>query len=106
MAIQDPTVVLPAPLLPDGQRPDDKWKREFEAFQRLLPGLVATHAGQYVVIHNGQVVASGTDDVALALSFFKEHGSIPIHVGLVSLQPQAVVRVPHYRPIATTGSGA
>jgi hypothetical protein len=77
--------------------PEDKWQHEFEAFQRLLPDLLHTHLGQYVVIHNGQVVDSGPDDLALALRFFAQHGKVPIHIGRVTREPATPARIPHYR---------
>jgi hypothetical protein len=39
---------------------------EREAFQRLLPELLKTRPGQFVAIHDGRVVDSDSDEVALA----------------------------------------
>jgi hypothetical protein len=96
MATQAP-VTLPAPQIMIPYSSENKWQREFEAFQRLRPDLLRTHAGQYVLIHNGKVVDSGPDDLAMALRFFAEHGKVPIHIGLVTLEPEAPARIPHYR---------
>jgi len=90
------TVTLPAPEIMIPSSPENKWQREFEAFQRLRPDLLRTYLGQYVVIHNGQVVDSGPDDLALALRFFAEHGKVAVHIGLVTVEPEAPVRIPHY----------
>ena len=95
------TITLPAPQLPAARPVEDKWRCEFEAFQRLRPELLTTHIGKYVLIHNGQVFASGTDDLAMALDFFVRHGNVPIHIGLVTSEPDPVVRIPHYRTIKT-----
>ena len=81
----------------------DKWACEFAAFQRLLPQLPKTHRGQYVVVHEGLVVDSGPDDLALALRFFAEHGNVPIHVGLVADEPDPVTRIPHSRGWPASG---
>jgi len=89
------STILPAPVI-EPTPPLTKWEREYQAFQRLLPELLRTHRGKYVVIHDGAVVASGDDDVALALGFFQQHGNVPIHVGLVTDQPEPLVRIPHY----------
>jgi hypothetical protein len=91
-----PTMPAPAiaPLPTNG-----KWQREYDAFLRLRPQLLATHAGQYVVIHDGQVVAAGSDDVALALEFFTRRGNIPVHIGLVTQDHEPTARIPHYREI-------
>jgi hypothetical protein len=51
-------VVVPVPL-------PDKGEREYQAFLRLLPQLLEKHRGQYVAIHEEQVVDSDTDDIAL-----------------------------------------
>lgn len=92
LALAAPNINLPA--LPQG-----KWQREFEAFQQLLPQLLSQYSGQYVVVHDGQVISHGPDDVALALRFFAEHGNVPIHIGLVTNQPDHVTHVPHYREL-------
>jgi hypothetical protein len=92
------SIPLPAPIV-GHSFPADKWQREFQAFQVLKPGLLTTHPGQYVVIHNGEVAASGPDDVALALDFFVKHGNVPVHIGLVTDLPEAVAHIPHYRHV-------
>jgi hypothetical protein len=76
---------------------DSLWRSEFDAFQRLRPGLLAAHVGQYVLIHDGRVFASGNDDLALALDFFAKHGNVPVHIGMVTSEPEPVVRIPRYR---------
>jgi hypothetical protein len=81
-------VALPAPELPKGER-------EYRAFLRLLPQLLATHRGKFGAIHNGEVVDSDTDDAALILRVQKEVGYVPIHVGMVT-EAQPLVRIPHY----------
>ena len=42
-----------------------KGDREYNAFVRLLPGLLATHRGKYVAVHDSQVVDCDDNDVAL-----------------------------------------
>ena len=48
---------LPSPVLPSP--PEDKFRSEQRAFQKLLPELLRTHRDQYVAIHDGQVVGFG-----------------------------------------------
>ena len=96
---------LPAPAL-GGIVASGGWQREHEAFLRLRPELMARHLGEYVVVHNGQVVASGKDDVTLALEFFARHGNVPVHIGLVAAGPEALARIPHYRDLESGGAGA
>jgi hypothetical protein len=98
------TVTLAAPEIAAGAACVDKWRCEFEAFRRLLPDLLRTHRSQYVVIHQGQVVDSGLDDLALALRFFAQHGKVPVHIGLVTAEPELPVRIPHYRTMKVNGA--
>jgi hypothetical protein len=91
------TSIQPASQLPVAPSTGEKWQREFEAFQRLRPGLLATHSGQYVLIHNEKVLASGKDDLELALRFFAEYGNTPVHIGLVTSETEPVVRIPDCR---------
>ncbi len=90
------SLTLPAPAV-ERCAADGKWQHEYQAFLRLKAPLLATHAGQYVVVHNGDVVDSGPDDVALALRFFAQHGNVPVHIGLITDGPEAAARIPHYR---------
>ena len=85
-------ITLPAPAVDPITPPRSKWEREYEAFRRLLPQLLATHRGRYVAIHDGQVVGDGDDRLALALQVLAEVGNVPIHVGLVSEEPEPVSR--------------
>jgi hypothetical protein len=82
------TVDLTVPEPPKGER-------EYQAFLRLLPELLATHRGKFVAVHNGEVVDSDTDDTALILRVQAKVGYVPLYVGLVT-QQQPVVRIPHY----------
>jgi hypothetical protein len=86
------SVTLPAPTIDPAMTALSKWEREFRAFRRLLPQLLQTHRGQYVAVHDGQVVGSGSDKLALALRVFAQVGNVPIHVGLVTEEAEPVVR--------------
>jgi len=89
-------VALPTPELPKGER-------EYRAFLRLLPELLATYSGKYVAIHDEQVVDSDPDDVALILRVQAKIGYVPLHVGLVTDAPQ-LVRIPHYHECRRQGN--
>jgi hypothetical protein len=69
-----------------------KWDLEFQAFCRLLPQLLATHRGKYVAIHEGRVVDSGDDKLAVALRVLSKIGNTSIHVGLVNEEPEPISR--------------
>jgi hypothetical protein len=91
------SITLPALILDMPGPPANKCEREYRAFRRLLPDLLSTHRGKYVAVHEEQVVGSGEDKVALALSVYAQYGYVPIHVGLVSESPIERVRIPDYR---------
>jgi hypothetical protein len=80
-------VVLPSP-------PEDKWHREYHAFLHLLPDLLKAHRGKYVAVHDGQVVGSGEDKIAVAMQAYARYGYVPIYVGLVTDEPP---RIEHIR---------
>lgn len=83
----------------------NKGEREYREFLRLLPELLPTHRGKYVAIHEGKVLDSDTDDIALVQRVHAQVGYVPIHVGLVIDQP-AIVRIPHYREYYPRTEGA
>jgi hypothetical protein len=91
--------ILPAPELRFATTVDDKWQQERRAFVRMLPDLLVTHRDQFVAVHQGQVVASGPDKISVALQAYREHGQIPIYVGLVSDQPPLPARLPSPRTL-------
>lgn len=76
---------------------DNKFRREQQAFHRLLPALLQTHRGQYVAVHSEQVVDSGPDNVALAMRAYAKFGYVPIYVDLVAEHPLPPVRIPSPR---------
>jgi hypothetical protein len=96
-----PTKTHPAPILPT--RIDDKWRREHRAFRGLLPDLLRSHRDQYVAIHEGQVVESGSEKLEVARRAYSRFGYVPIFVSRVSDEPIAPVRVPSPR-LPTAGT--
>jgi hypothetical protein len=90
-----PTIEVPqVPAYPPPTPEHPKLRQEHEALMRMWPDLLKTHYGQYVAIHDGQVVESGPDKIAVAKSAYKRCGYIPIYIHLVTDQPQPVVRIP------------
>jgi hypothetical protein len=88
-------VSVPVPALSKGER-------EYRAFLHILPGLLSTHRGKYVAVHEGQVVDSDADDIILIRRVHARIGYVPICVGLVSEERQ-VARIPHYREYRPAG---
>jgi hypothetical protein len=82
--------------LPQPERP--KCERERLAFLRLLPGLLATHRGEYVAIHEEKVVDSGPDAAELAARAVRRFKA-DIYVGLVSEEAEPVCRLGGARPV-------
>ena len=72
--------------------PPTKFERERAAFHRLLPQLLTTHRGQYVAIHDERVVASGEDQMEVAVRVLKQVGSVPIYVHRVADGEEPVSR--------------
>jgi hypothetical protein len=91
------TETWPAPDL--SARHDDKWRREQRAFHDLRPGLLRTNPGQYVAIHEGQVVESGDDKLAVARRAYDRFGYVPIFVSRVTAGPPGPARVPSPRRV-------
>ena len=86
---------IPSPEIPKGER-------EYRAFLRLLPGLLATHEGRFVAIHEGAVVDDDASDLELVKRVHARVGYVPIHVGLVTEERQ-LARMPRYREVRPQG---
>jgi hypothetical protein len=86
------------------ETPPSKFERERRAFLRLLPGLLATHSGQYVAIHEEQVVDSGPDQLEVALRVQRRIGAVAIYVHLVSDQPRLMSRSGVLRDLSRQGA--
>ena len=79
------------------REPRNKWERERAAFLDLLPTFLPDYRGKYVAIHDGAVAAVADDPIAAAMEAYTKHGYVPIHVGLVTDQPQPLIRIPSPR---------
>ena len=76
---------------------DPKLAQEKAAFTRLLPGLLALYPGQYAAVHEGQVIATGKDQMRVIKEALARAGGATIYVGLVTDQPQVPERIPCFR---------
>jgi hypothetical protein len=98
------TVTMPPPELPPPK--PGKFDRERAAFWRLLPELLKTHQGQYVAIHEEQVIDSDADDLALLARVLPRVGRVAIYVERVTTDPRPPIRIPHYREVRRSGEGS
>ena len=57
-----------------------EFEAEKAAFERLEPGLMATHKGQYVAIRGGQMVDSDEDKMILITRVYETSGYGPMYV--------------------------
>ncbi len=100
------TITLPPPSVDFPPVPGTKWEREYRAFHRLLPQLMTTYRGQFVAIHDEQVVDSGDDKLALALRVLAKVGNVAIHVGRVTEEPELVARSGFRRDLGAAGDAS
>jgi prevent-host-death family protein len=76
---------------------DDAWRQEQlqrpepnrAAFQRLLPELLRTHKGQFVAIHEGEVVDADLDNRELTKRIYAKK-LFPVYIQLVSERPRVI----------------
>ena len=98
---QEEIHTLEAVVLPE--RVLSKMEIEQRAFRRLLPELLKTHLGQYVAIHDEQVVDSGTDEAEVGVRTQQRIGNVPIYVGLVTDKPEWIARSGIIRDLSANG---
>ncbi len=91
---------LPAPEVSPPVVSDERWRRERTAFAKLLPELLATSAGEFVAIHNEQVVTKGKNKIQVARQAYAQCGYVPIYVGHVVDELPSDVRIPTPRCVA------
>src|SRR5215831_12587967 len=87
---------LPVPPAPVPE-PVYKFRREQWAFYRMLGELLKTHKGQYVAVHNEQVIESGADMMDVITRAYQKVGNVPLFVERVSDEPPPVYRMPRFR---------
>lgn len=86
-----------APSARPPDRPADAaFLRERRAFERLKPGLLQEHRGEYVAVHGGEVLAVGHDSTDVAREAYGKVGYVPLYIGLVD-EGLPVVHIPSPR---------
>jgi len=76
---------------------DQKLEAESQAFERLHPQLIRQYMGQFVAVHNGQVVDADANFEALFLRLQQHLGEIPVLIRAVSTEPTPELRAPSPR---------
>lgn len=66
---------------------------EYEAFERLLPELLAAHAGKYAAVRGGVVVAVGDTEIDVLTAAHEQSPGVPVYTRLVTDQPLPVPRL-------------
>lgn len=82
---------------------DSKWESERQAFRMMRTSLMSRYRGQYVAVHEGEVVESGEDQAIVAIRAYERCGYVPIYVGLVSDERPLTVRMPSPRLLEKAG---
>ncbi len=75
------------------------FEREVEAFAAMKSELMRKYAGEYVAIHNGEVVATGEDKFQVSQQVREQLGQVIYYVELVSDDSPRTVRMPSFKVI-------
>ena len=70
------------------------FEREVAAFEALKPSLLAQYEGQFVAIYREEVVASGSDKLALSRKVRDMYGSVVYYVEKVTAETPRTARIP------------
>ena len=75
---------------------------ETEALWAMYPQLLEQYTGQYVAVHEGKVVDSGTDLETLYQRVHERYGDTPVLLAKVTPKPvrELVFRSPRLEPVA------
>ncbi len=84
---------LTAPEIKPSRATDTPWEPERQAFWKMHHELLAAYENQAVAIHQGKVIAHGSDRVSVAVEAAKKYGNVPIYVQWVTRHPRAPVTI-------------
>ena len=86
----------------EGQTADDDlaaFEQEVAAFEAMKPALLRQYYGQYVAIHQGNVVASGDDKLEVSRQVRAQYGAVTYYVELVVEDTPRRARIPSTRVV-------
>lgn len=72
--------------------------REHQAFQQMLPDLLAAYRDRVVAIYQGKVIAAGDDRMEVWQRARQQTNGAPVYVQTVS-QPSKVYKMPHRKVV-------
>ena len=76
-----------------------KLAAEHDAFEAMLPELMRQHAGRFVAVEGGKVVAVGDSEVGVLTAVYRANPTGHPLVRLVTDQPQPLPRLPSLRQL-------
>ena len=71
---------------------------EHQAFQQMLPDLLADYSGRVVAIYQGEVIAAGDDRMEVWQRARQQTNGAPVYVQTVS-HPSKVYKMPHRKVV-------
>lgn len=106
IVVREPSTEFTVTLPPDNRpkvfpsRPTHpQLAAEFDAFERMLPELMKQHAGKYVALRGGQVVAVADSEVGALTAASQQHPGEMAYARLVTDQPQPIPRITSRRQL-------
>lgn len=72
--------------------------REHQAFQQMLPDLLADYGGRVVALYQGEVIGVGDDRMEVWQRARQQTNGAPVYVQTVS-QPSKVYKMPHRKVV-------
>ena len=79
---------------------ETKFDREKNAFVRMKSRLLDQFRNRYVAIHDGKVVADGSELIDVAQRAYHEFGMVAIYVDLVADDLTRPIRMPSLRNVS------
>lgn len=74
-----------------------KWEQEKQAFLHMRDSLPKKYQNKYVAIHEGKIVESGHEKIAVGLRAYSRYGYVPIYIGYTGDDLDEIVRAPSPR---------
>jgi len=71
----------------------ERMEQEQAAYECLHESLLATHEGQYVAIHGGQLVDADAEELALARRIIAAYPNDVVHIRKVRREPEPELRI-------------